>query len=304
MANPPAAFETWKPYAENAHILGWTVPAIIGYLNTHGHEQVTTEDITAFLKDIGQLPKFTYLWYNWSLKATKGLNPTESHPWNSWSSRFILNCKGNSETNSTIFAKMRRLGYEIPGEHWVQVVIEAHQSIEDKLARGCYTHDNAALETSIVKAHEWGYTVPEIAGRIFARTNRPMSTINISMVKMALEGNGIPEGQHRNGRKLTVVAMRFILSAYNLGMDVNSIRDQLYVHGFNHSVSKPIVNLLKKKGICQEENPERARTSQVAQPAHPRAREDAHPRQEQVASLSAPANEKPGRTINVRDLLN
>lgn len=223
------------------------MPAIIGYLNTHGHEQVTTEDITAFLKDIGQLPKFTYLWYNWILKATKGLNPTESHPWNSWSSRFILNCKGNSETNSTIFATMRRLGYEIPGEHWVQVVIEAHQSIEDNLARGCDTHENAALETSIVKAHEWGYTVPEIAGRIFARTNRPMSTINISMVKMALEGNGIPEGQHRNGRKLTVVAMRFILSAYNLGMDVNSIRDQLYVHGFNHSVSKPIVNLLKKK---------------------------------------------------------
>lgn len=302
MDNQPTTSEAGKRYLVAAHIVGLTVAAIIEDINTH--EQVTTEGIGAILKDIGQLPKLTYPWYNWIMKATNGQNPAGICPWNSFSSRFILKCKANNDTNSTIFAKMRRRGYEIPGEYWVQVVLEEHQFIEGELARGCDKHDNAALETIIVKAYDWGYTVPEISCSIFGSTNRPNSAININMVKIALEGNGIPEGQHRNGRKLAVVAQEFVLSAYNLGMDVNSIRDQLYVHGFNHSDLNPIVDLLRRNGIWQGQNPERARPSQAAEPTQPRARQDVHPREEQVGSRSARANEEPGRSINLRYLLN
>lgn len=304
MDNLPAISEALTRYVLAAHIVGSTVAAIIDDLNTHGHEQVTTEGIEAIIKDTGQLPKFTYLWFNWIMKATNGENPAEISPWNSDSSRFILNCKANNDTNSTIFAKMRRRGYEIPGEHWVQVVLEEQQFIEDELARGCDEHDDAALETIIVKAHYWGYTVPEISRRIFGSTDRPISTININMVKRALECNGIPEGQHRNGRKLAVGAKEFIISAYDLGMDVNSIRDQLYVHGFNQSDSNPIVDLLRRNRIWREQNPERAITSQAAQPMQARAREDVHPGEEQVASRSARANKEPIRSIHLRDLLN
>lgn len=304
MDNLPAASEAWKGHVVAAHIVGSTVAAIMEDLHSYGHGQATTEGIRAILNESGQLPKFTYLWYNWIMKATNGQNPAGIYPWNSCSSRFILRCKVNNDTNSTIFAKMRRRGYEIPGEHWVQVVLEEHQSIEDELARASDRHDYAALETIIVKAHDWGYTVPEISRRIFGSTARPASTINVNMVKMNLENSVIPQGQHRNGRKLAAVAQEFVLSAYNLGMDVSTIRDQLYVHGFNHADSQPIVDLLRENGIWQERNPEQAIPSQAAQPTQPRAREDDLPREEQVASRSARAHEEPGRSINVRDLLN
>lgn len=312
----PAASEEWKLYAVDAHKIGLTVRAIIEDLNTYGHVQVTTEDVRASLKDIGRPPKFTYPLYDGVMKAMNGQNSAGIQPFSSWSSRYILNRKSNNDTNSTIFAKMRRRGYEILGEDLVQAVLEEHQFIDDELARGCDTHDNSALGMIIVKAHDWGYTVLEIARQIFGSTNGRKSAININKVKKALESNGIPEGQHRNGRKLEYVGRNvrelrkledvksFMKSAYNLGMDVNSIRDQLYVHGFDHSDSNPIVDLLKSNGVWQEQNPERARPSQAAQPTQPKACEDVHPMEEQVASRSARANEEPSRSISVGFLLN
>lgn len=265
MDNLSVASETSKRYILDAHAFGLAVAAINEDLYTHGHDHVTKEGIEAILTDDKKPPKSTYIWHNWEVKATNGLNPTANYPWNSWSSRFILKCKANNETNSTIFAKMRKRGFEIPGEYWVKFVLDEHRFIENELARGCDTHDGAALQKIIVMAHNWGYTVPEITRQIFGRNNGSTSAVNTDMVKMALESNGIPQTHHRNGRKFGAVAQEFVLSAYNLGMDVNNIWDRMYVHGFDLSDPEPILDLLRRNGIWQGQELERARPSPAAQ---------------------------------------
>lgn len=302
MDNLTVASEASKRYVVAAHTFGSTVAAIIEDLNTHGHDYVTEEDIRDILKYIGQHPKSEYLWENWIMRATGGQISASIHPWNSWSSRFIANSKANNQTNSTIFTKMRKRGYEVPGEHWVQFVLYEHRLVENGLARGCGTYEDAALENIIVMAHNWGYTVPEIAYRIFGST--PSRNRSTSTIKMALESNGIPEVQHRNGRNLGVVAQEFVVSAYNLGMHVDNIRDQMYVHGFDHSDPQPIIDLLKTTGIWQGQKLERAGPRQAAQPMLPRDRDNVLPGEGQVVSESTPANREPGRRINVIDLLN
>lgn len=167
MENLPAGFEAWKRYIVAAHTFGSTVAAIIEDLNTHGQDHITEADIRGILKDIGQFPKSEYLWQHWIMRATNEHIPAGICPWNSWSSRFISNCKAKNETNSTIVTKMRKRGYEIPGEHCVQVVLDEQLIIENGLARVCGTHDGAILEEIIIMAHNWGYTVPETACRIF-----------------------------------------------------------------------------------------------------------------------------------------
>lgn len=298
------ASEASKRYVLGAHALGLTVAAIIEDLYTHGSEHVMRDDIGDILKDNGQFPKLTYLWHNWIVKATNGPIPTGIYPWNSWSGRFILNSKAKDETNSTVFANMRKRGSEIPGEYWIKVVLDEHRFIENELARGCDTSDNAALQNIIVMAHNWGYTLSEIARRIFRSTNKSTSAVNTDMVRMALESNGIPEAEHRNSRKFGVVAREFVLSAYILGMDVDSIRDRMYVHGFDHSDPKPVLKLLKRKGIWQGQKLEQARPSQVAPPTQPRTCESVRPGEGQVAARSVLADEEPGGRIYVRDLLN
>lgn len=258
MSTPTVASKTSKRYIEVAHTFGLTVDAIIEDLNNHGHEHVAEEDIRAILRDSRQIPKSTYYWHNWMIKATNGQNPAGCYPWNSWSSRFILSGKSNNETNSTIFAKMRKRGYEIPGEYWVGVVLKEHMFIEHGLADESDSHDDAFLQMLIVMAHNWGYTLPEMACRIpkntLRRLHRFSSNSNTDMVKMTLEDNEIPEAQHRRGREFSVVAQEFVRSAYILGMDVNKIRDQMYIHGFDNNFdSKRIVDLLKSKGLWQGE---------------------------------------------------
>lgn len=305
MENLSVASEASKRYILGAISLGLALRAIIEDLRTHGHEHVTIEDVVDFLELKRRFPKPTYTWQNWIVKATEGLNPTGIYPWTAWSSRFILQCKANNETDSAIFAKMRKRGFEIPGENWVEVVLEAHRFIESELARGCDAHDDATLQLIIVRAHDWGYTLPEITRRIFESTNRSASAVNTDVVKRALESNGIPEAQHRNGRYFGDVAMEFVLSAYNLGMDVNNIQDQMYAHGFDLSgLYDLILDLLKRNGIWQRENFDRARRSQAAQPIQPRPRDDVRAGEEQVASRGSQANEGPGGRIRVMDLLN
>lgn len=291
-------------YILGAHTLGLTVDAIIEDLYTHGHEHVTKDTIGDILKNNGQLPKLTYLWQNWIAKATNGLIPMGIYPWNSWSSRFILNCKTNKETNSTIFANMRKRGSDIPGENWIKVVLDEHRFIENGLARGRDIHDDATLQKIIVMAHNWGYTVPEITREIFGSTNRSTSAVT-DMVRMTLKSNGIPGAEHRNGRKFGHVAQEFVVSAYKLGMDVKSIQDRMYVHGFDHpDQKKPILDLLERKGIWHGQKLERARPSQAAQPTQRRARDDVRPEEGQIASRRSQANEEPGKKIYIRDLLN
>ena len=307
MDNLTLASEASKRYAVAAHTLGLTVDAIIEGLNSHGHDPVTEEDIKNILRDISQFPKSIYPWYNWVIRATSGQNPLGIYPWNPWSSRFILNCKARNETNSTIYAKMRKRGYEIPGEHWVEVVLKEHLFIESELTHGCDVLDDAALEKIIVMAHSWGYTLPEIARRIPRSTlgpNRSISKITTDMVKMTLESNGIPEAQHRRGRQFAVVAQEFVLSAYNLGMDVNDIRDQMYVHGFDHFDPKLLGDFLKTKGLWQGQKSEHMKAIQAAQPMQPKARDYVLPEEGKTAPQTAPANQEPGRKMKLVDLLN
>lgn len=290
-----------KRYIEAAHTFGLTVDAIIEDLNNHGHENVTQEDIGAILKDIRQIPRSTYLWHNLIFKATNGQNPMGCYPWNSWSSRFILSCKANNETDSTIFAKMRKRGYEIPEEHWVEVVLKEHMFIENGLADRSDTHDGAALQNVIVMAHNWGYTLREITSRIpksTLRLHRSTSNSKTNMAKLALEDNGIPEAQHRRGRKFSVVAEKFVLSAYNLGMDVNNIRDRMYMHGFDN-FDPEAIKFLKSKELWRDEQ-----ASQDTQPMQPRASDYVIPRDGNVARRMNPANQEPGRRMTVMDLLN
>ena len=305
MDNPTVTLEALKRYALAAHAVGFTGDAIIQALITHAHDHFTEGNITDILKGIKQSPKKNYPWYNWGIRATNGQIPLGSYPWKSWSSRYIWNCKAKNETNSTIFAKMRKRGYEIPGEHWVEVVLEARLFIENELAHGCDDLDDAALQKTIVMAHNWGYTLPEITCRIPGRTLGPNQSISkiATMVKMALESNGIPEAQHRKGRGFAVVAQEFVLSARSLGIGVNDIQDQLYVHGFNHD-AKPIVDFLEKKGLWQGQDSERMTPIQEAQPTQPKARDYVLHREGEIAPQSVPANQEPGRKIHVMDLLN
>ncbi len=296
-----------KRYIEDAHTFGLTVYAIIEDLNNHGHEQVPEEDVRAILKDTRQIPRSTYYWDNWIIRATEGQNPAGCYPWNSWPSRFILSCKANNETDSTIFAKMRKRGYEIPGEDWVEVVLKAHMFIENGLADGSDTNDDAALQKIIVLAHNWGYTLPEITCRIprsTLRLHRSTSNSNTDMAKMTLEDNGIPEAQHRRGREFSVVAQEFVLSAYNLGMDVKNIRDQMYFHGFSNFDPNPIVDFLKSRGLWRGEKAIQKKPTQAIPPMQPRACDYVLPREGSVSRQMDPANQEPGRRITVMDLLN
>lgn len=307
MDTQTVASKTSKRYIEYAHTFGLTVDAIIEDLKNHGHEHATEEDIRAILKDSRQLPKSTYCWHNWIIKATDGLNPAGCYPWNAWSSRFILSCNANNETDSTIFAKMRKRGYEIPGERWVEFVLKEHMFIEKGLADGSDTHDDAALQNAIVMAHNWGYTLREITCRIPRSTLRvhpSTSKRNTQMVKMTLEDNGIPEAQHRRGREFSVVAREFVLSAYNLGMDVNNIRDQMYIHGFDNFDPKSIVDFLKSKVLWRGEKPMQKKATQAIQPMQPRACDYVLPGEGSVSRQRDPANQEPGRGISVMDLLN
>ena len=179
-------------------------------------------------------------------------------------------------------------------------MLEEHRFVENKLARGYDIHDDTALQRIIVKAHNWGYTLPEITRRIFE--NGPASAVNIDVVKRALESNGIPEAEHQNGQHFRGVAQKFVLSAYNLGMDVNNIRDQMYTHGFN--LPDLILDLLRRNGIWQGENFDQARRSQAVQPMQPRARDNVRPGEGQVASRGAQAKEGLGEKIHVMGLLN
>lgn len=309
MDTPTVASKTTKQYIKDAHTFGLTVDAIIEDLNNHGHEHVMEEDIRAILRDIGQIPKSTYYWHNWMIKATNGKNPADCYPWNSWSSRFILSCKANNETDSTIFTKMRKRGYEIPGEHWVGIVLKEHMFIENRLVDGSDSHDNAALQKVIVMAHNWGYTLPEIARRIprsTQRLHRSTWISNIDMTKMTLENNEIPEAQHQRGRDfLSVVTQRFVLSAYNLGMDVNKIRDLMYTHGFDNFDPERIVDFLKSKGLWQSEKVIQKKPTQAIQPVQPRACDYVLPKEGNFSRRRDPANanQEGGRRITVMDLL-
>lgn len=296
-----------KQYVVAAHTFGLAEGAIIEDLNTHGNDHLTEEDIRDILKVSRQSPKLTYGWYNWMIKATNGQNPEGIYPWNPWSSRFILSCKAKNETNSTIFAKMQKRGYGIPGEHWVEVVLKAHLFIENELANGFDSPEDASSQSIVAMAHNWGYTLPEITRRIFRSTlrpNRSNSKISTDMVKMMLQDNGIPEAQHRRGREFAAVARNFVLSAYNLGMDVGDIRDQMYVHGFDQFDSKLIVDFLKTKGLWPSQKSKQMEPIQAARPPQPNARGYILPREEQSAPQNVTANQRSGRKIDVADLLN
>lgn len=307
MRNLTVPSDPSKQYVLAAHTFGLAEGAIIEDLNTHGNDHLTEEDIRDILKVIRQFPKSTYGWYNWMIKAANGQNPEGIYPWNPWSSRFILSCKAKNETNSTIFAKMQKRGYEIPGEHWVEVVLKAHRSIENELANGFDSPEDASSQSIVTMAHNWGYTLPEITYRIFRSTlrpNRSNSRISTDMVKMILEDNGIPEAQHRRGREFAAVAQNFVLSAYNLGMDVGDIRDQMYVHGFDQFDPKLIVDFLKTKGLWPGQKSKQTELIQAAQPTQPKARGYILPREGKSAPQSVPAKQEPGRKIDVMDLLN
>lgn len=293
-----------EQYVVAAHAFGLAEGAIVEDLNTHGHDHLTENDIKDILKVIRQFPRSTYGWYNWIIRATNGQNPVGIYPWNPWSSRFILSCKAKNETNSTIFAKMQKRGYEIPGEHWVEVVWKARLFIENELASGLDIRDDVASQNIIIMAHDWGYTLPEITRRIFRSTlrpNRSISKMNTDMVKMTLKTNGIPEAQHRRGREFAAVAQNFVLRAYNLGMDVEDIRDQMYVHGFDQFDPKLIVDFLTTKGLWQGQKSKQIKPIQAAQP---KARGYILPGEEKSATQSVPAIQEPGRKIDVMDLLN
>ncbi|MCJ1345142.1 hypothetical protein MMC31_003347 [Peltigera leucophlebia] len=290
-------------YVSSAHELGLTVSAIMKDLSVHGHEYATADTIGGILEDNGYRPKLTYPWFNSIADATKGLIPARTYPWNSWSSRFILSCKISNKTNSAIFTSMRNRGSNIPGEFWVGEVLDDHRFIENELARGRDTFEDAKLHELIVMAHNWGYTVTEITHRIFGSINRSANAVHTDMVKMVLEANGIPEAEHRIGKKLNV-AEEFIISAYNLGMNVINISDRMYVHGFDHSVTKPIRDLLDRKGILQSPKLKRVRLSYGVQPTRSGARGGVRSGKGKIVLSSAHANLELSRRIRVRDLLN
>lgn len=302
MNNLPVVSETSKRFVIGAHAIGTTVDSVIVDLARDGHVHLNKEDVVKILKDNGQFPKLTLGW--WTVKATHGLDPTETPPWNAWSSRFIFKCKANNDTNNNIFANMRKRRFDIPGVYWIQVVLDKRLLIENEMARVRDTQDEAALQNIIVMAHSWGYTLSEITREIFRRNNGSTSAVNTDIVKMALESSGIPESYHRKGRKFGVVAREFVVSAYNLGMHVDNIRDRMYVHGFDLPDSKPILDLLKRNGIWQGEKLERARPSQAARHTQPKAGDDVRPGGDRSTSLSGLANAKPGGRISVSDLLN
>lgn len=309
MGTPTVASKALKRYIEDAHTFGLTVDAIIEDLNHHGHEHVTKEYIREILRDVRQIPKSTYYWHNWMIKATNGQNPAGCYPWNAWASRFILSCKASNETDSTIFAKMRKRGYEIPGEHWVGVVLKEHMFIENGLADGSDSHDEATLQKVVLMAHHWGYTLPEIACRIprstARRFHRSTSNSNIDMAKMMLEDYEIPEAQHRKGREFSIVAKEFVLSAYNLGMDVNKIRDLMYIHGFDYDFgSEPIVEFLKLEGLWQGVKVIQQKPAEAIQPMQPGAREHVLHREGNFSRRTDRANQEPGRRMTLMHLLN
>lgn len=297
-AIPPLA---WR-YVMAAHLFGLTVKAILDDLNACGYNHVTTEDTSNILKDNGQIPKILYPWYNWIIKATNGQNPTDIHPWNPWPSRFILMCNANNDNNSTIFTKLRHRGFEIPGEHWVGVVLTEHQDIENGMALGG-GYQGAAFEKVIVRAHNWGYTLSEISRRN-ALSPSQASNSSIRFVQTALARNGIPATQQREGRGFGTIAEEFVASAYNLGMDVNSIRNQMYVHGFDYSSTKPIFDLLKEKVIWEGEKSFRAKSEQEAYSLQRRSRNNILGGEAEAGARSPHISAEPGQQISLMDLLN
>lgn len=292
----------WIQYVMAAHTFGSTVKAIIEDLNTYGYNHVTEKDIINILEDNGQIPKTLYPWHNWIIKATKGQNPAGIYPWNPWPSRFILVCNVNNDDNSTIFTKLRQRGFEIPGEHWVEVVLAEHQFIENGLALGGGYQD-AAFRKVIVKAHNWGYTLSEITRRN-ALSLSQASNISTHFVRTALASNGIPDTQHREGRVFGIIAEGFVTSAYHLGMDINSIRDQMYVHGFDYSSTKPIFDFLKQKGIWQGEKSLRAKSEQEACSLQWRSRNNILRVEGEAGARSSYVNAEPSRRTNLMGLLN
>lgn len=298
-ATPPLP---WIRYVMAAHLFGLTVKATLDDLNTCGYNHVTAEDTSNILKDNGRIPKFLYPWYNWIIKATKGQNPMGIHPWNPWPSRFILMCNANKDDNSTIFTKLQHRGFEIPGEHWVGVVLTEHQDIENGLALGG-AYQSAAFEKFIVRAHNWGYTLSEITRRNAFNPSQA-SNSSIHFVKTVLARNGVPETYQREGRGLGTIAEEFVASAYNLGMDVNSIRNQMYVHGFDYWSNKPISDLLKEKGIWQGEKSLRAKSEQEAYSLQRRSRDNILGGEDEAGARSPHVNAEHGQQISLMDLLN
>ena len=298
-AIPPLA---WIRYVMAADHFGLTVKAILDHLNACGYNDITEEDISNILKDNGRIPKFLYPWYNWIIKSTRGQNPTGIHPWNPWPSRFILMCNANNDDNSTIFTKMRHRGFEIPGEHWVGVVLTERQDIENGLALGG-DYQDAAFEKIIVRAHNWGYTLPEITRRNAFNPSQA-SNSSIHFVQTALAKNGIPKTHQREGRGFGTVTEEFVASAYNLGMDVNSIRDQMYVHGFDCSSTKPIFDLLEQKGIWQGEKSVRIKSEQEAYSLQRRSRDNILDGESETGARSPHVSAEPGQQISLMDLLN
>ena len=292
-------------YAVAAHKLGMTIKSIIEDISTHGHNHLTEENLEDILNGISQIPNLTYHRHDPAIKATNAQNTLRICPVNPWASRFILTRSAKNETNSTIFAEMQRRGYDIPGEDCVEVVLQEYLFIEKELAQACHTRDDAALQMIIPKAYHCGYTVPEIVRRIHRNTARPKRSTQIeTMVKLTLESNGIPEALHRSGRKLNVAAEKFMLCAYNLGMEVNEIRDQMFAHGFNYDELTSIVKTLKKQGVCQGQEHRQTKPSQAAQPTQPSARDHVLPGKAEIAAQSVLANQEPIRRIDVMDLLN
>lgn len=295
-------------YASAAHKLGMTSKGIFEDIITHLDDHFTEEKLGDILNGIGRIPKLSYSWDDPAIKASNSQNTLSIRPRNPWTSRFILTCGVKSETNSTIFAKMQRRGYDIPGENFVEVVLQEYIFIEKGLAHACRTDDGAALEMLILKAYRWGYTVLDIAGQICANTVKLKSLIQIkTMIQKTLESDGIPVALLRKGRDFTVTAQEFVLCAYNVGMEVTEIRDRMFAHGFSYFdpfEPNPFVDFLKEKWLYQGQEHLQTKLSQAAQPRQPSARDHVLPGKTEIAVQSVLARQEPIRRIDVMDLLN
>lgn len=213
-----------------AHRFGLTVQAILIDLVNHHNDKVTIDQIKKILFIDSQLPKERYQWYNWEYRASNQNLPETSYPWNAWSARYAYRCQLNKMTNISIWHHMLSRGYELlpiidntpapappsPITH----ILDAREFIENHLLAVCQNPIGLAevYAPTVLRAHNWGYTLGEILFAIFADNVDADDDMHHSRTTLHNHG-GVEMSMQRQGRSFTKgsgasIVEEFVGSAY------------------------------------------------------------------------------------------